>query len=70
MLGLAAHLPDTAVGFSPLVYGPVHQREEKAPVVVVGGVAPLVPAPGEVEQIAVHVELGLVRGAVSDADRA
>ena len=44
--------------------------DEEAPEVVVGRVAALVPAPGEVDQLAVGVELELPGRAVADAHRA
>src|SRR5439155_17471474 len=70
MAGLAAPLPDPAVRLPPVCDRGLDDLAEEAPLVVVGRVAPHVPAPGEVEDLAVCVQLELLSGAVSHANRA
>src|SRR4051812_48352287 len=62
-----AHLPDARVRFLPSLGGGVDEREEEAPVVVVGGAAHLVPLPRQVEEVPVDIELQLLGGGVADA---
>src|SRR5205823_5676491 len=64
---LAPHLPDPGVGLLPSLGGGVDQAEEEAPVVVVRRAASLVPAPRQLQEIAVHVQLELFGGGVADA---
>ena len=70
VLRLAADLPDPTVGFDPALGGEVHQLDDEAPEVVVRGMAAEMPAPAQVDQGAVGVELELLGGRVADPDRA
>src|SRR5205823_196530 len=70
VLRLVAPLPDAAVRLRPALAGHIHEVDDEAPQVVVGRVAARVPAPREVEQLAVGVELELTGRGVADAHRA
>src|SRR5438270_626956 len=54
---LAAPLPDATVGLPPVRDRGLDDLAEEAPLVVVRRVAASVPAPGEVEDLAVRVQL-------------
>jgi hypothetical protein len=62
-------LPDPPIGLAPPGDGRLHQPDEEPPLVVGRRVAALVPAPVEVEQFAVNVELELARGGIADPHR-
>ena len=68
MARLPSHLPDARVGVPPPLGGGVDEREQEAPVVVVGRAAHPMPLPRQVEQIPEDVELQLCGGRVADAD--
>src|SRR5215216_2374589 len=67
--GLRAPLPDSSVRVLPMLDCGLHEVDEEAPVVVVGLVPALVPAPALVEELPVCVELELSSGGIADPDR-
>ena len=69
MLGLAAHLPDAAVGVAPVVQRGLHLLGQDRPDPLGQVVARLGVEVERVEDRAPHVVLVLVVGAVADADR-
>ncbi len=66
---LPGHSQIPPSGSPPLLGGVIDQRDEEPPVVVIGRVAAAVPAPDQVHELAVGVELALTDGAVADAHR-
>ena len=69
MLRPAADLPDSLVGLLPALAGDLDQVDQESPVVVIWRVAALVPAPAQVDEGPVGVELELVRRRIADPDR-
>ena len=69
VLGIARPFPDPAVGFGPPLGRVVDQRHQEPPVVVARRVAAPVPAPRQVDELAVGIELELSGGVVPDPDR-
>jgi hypothetical protein len=63
-------LPEAAVGLAPAFDRSFDEVDEEAPVIVIGRMATLVPAPALLHQLAVGVELKLADGRVADPHRA
>ena len=66
----APHLPDSVIGLPPIGGHPIHQGGDSSPEIVAGGLLVLVVEVDGIEQLAIDVELQLVRGGVTDPHRA
>ena len=69
VLRSAGEFPDSPVGLGAMLGGVVDQREQKPPIVIAGRMPAAVPAPGQVDQLSVGVELALRGGVVSHPHR-
>src|SRR5947209_9658577 len=69
MLGFSRPLPDPLIWLRPPFRGVVDQRHQKPPIIVVGRMTAAMPAPRQVHQLAIRVELPLLGGVVADPYR-